>query len=89
MLALVHRLQTRRYYDDRLQEYFGVVTRLAVLETELPEQDLEATGEYRALLDKAETMREQLADVLQHLDGDDAFLTAVKESPHGDRDTTR
>jgi DNA-binding response OmpR family regulator len=63
-------------YDDDLQEYFSVVSKIGVLESQKPSYELEDHEEYQELKAKADELREEVDDAVQGFDDmESAFMT--------------
>lgn len=58
--SLERQLDTRQEEDPRLTEFFSTVSKLDVLESELPPSELEASEEYTDLERRAETLGNEL-----------------------------
>jgi DNA-binding response OmpR family regulator len=71
--AIEQQLRLKRY-DDRLSEYLEVASKLALLEGELPVQQLENDDRIRALAERAETLEAELdASIAEFEDIESAF----------------
>ena len=61
-------------YDEQLSEYFEVTSKLALLESELPPQELENNDELRRLRGRAEDLESELSGLLDEFDSlEEAF----------------
>jgi len=67
---------TAERYDERLTEYLEVTSKLALLESEKPEPELEGSEEITRLRERADRLRDELDETLAEFD--DA-RTAFKE----------
>lgn len=66
----------RGSYDERLQEYFALASRIAVLETETDPLELRTDTRYWRLQDRKRRMKRSLDDRLDEL-GNEGYLIAV------------
>ena len=71
---LVTRLLRRSTYDDRLQEYFALVSKRAVLEAEKSDEELAASDAYAELEREIGDASERLDTIVAELDDED-FLS--------------
>lgn len=71
---LVTRLLRRSTYDDRLQEYFALVSKRAVLEAEKSDEELAASDAYAELEREIDDASERLDTIVAELDDED-FLS--------------
>lgn len=67
---MVEQLLARRTYDHQLQEYFAMVSKIAALEAEKSQSDLDTNPDYVALKEQAAEDRDRL----------DALLADVEEA---------
>ena len=65
--AIDQQLRIQRY-DDRLSEYFEVTSKLALLEAELPPQELEDSEELDDLRERADRLKSEMDDTLEEFD---------------------
>jgi DNA-binding response OmpR family regulator len=65
--GVVGRLLQRRSYDDRIQEYFAIVSKLVTLET--ADVDHSDAERYRALVDRKRQLREEIDEATDALEG--------------------
>lgn len=66
----------RTTYDDRMQEYFALASRIAVLETETDPIDLRTDISYWRLQDRKRRMKRELDERLDEL-GQDGYALAL------------
>lgn len=62
--SVVRSLVRRATYDDRVREYYSVVSKVAALEVEKSPDELETSDEYQRLLDRLETARAEAGAIL-------------------------
>lgn len=67
----VEQLLARRTYDQRLQEHFAMVSKIAALEAQKPNRELETNPKYVALKERAVEDRSQLDALLADVKKDD------------------
>jgi DNA-binding response OmpR family regulator len=75
---VVTTLESRRDYDDRLDEYLSLVEKRTALEQSKPEAELDTNPEYQELTEEIEAQSDDIDDMLESFDEDDfraAFLT--------------
>lgn len=78
--AIDQQLQIQRY-DDELSEYFQVTSKLALLESELPPQELEQSEEVERLETRAATLREELEELLDEFDSLEEAFERIGRQP--------
>jgi len=76
LCALVEVLLRRAEFDERSQEFFALASKKAALEA----AGNAGTEEYEELIDRVETVREQVDDTLDELSARDAFVEVPFES---------
>ena len=65
--AIDQQLQIQRY-DNQLSEYLEVTSKLALLESELPPQELEDNEELEDLKEQAERLKDEMDGVIDNFD---------------------
>ncbi|MEF8821376.1 MAG: response regulator [Halovenus sp.] len=61
-------------HDEQLSEYFEVTSKLALLESELPPQELEDNDQLARLRDRADELEAEMSDLLDEFDSlEEAF----------------
>ncbi|MFC7068895.1 HalX domain-containing protein [Halobaculum lipolyticum] len=83
LLETVEGLYDRSRYDSRMQEFFAVSSKMAVLESEKGRAALEDSPEYLELEERARKLREELDEDVSGF-GDDDFETAFRDLDGGD-----
>lgn len=78
--AINQQLQIQRY-DEQLSEYFEVRSKLDLLESELPPQELENNDELERLGERAETLREELDYLLDEFDSLEEAFEKIGRGP--------
>jgi DNA-binding response OmpR family regulator len=84
LFETVERLHRRNEYDETLQEYFSVASRVATLETEHGEDVLHDRDEYRELNERLDALRDRLDRTLEELPADESYVVATESHPTGD-----
>ncbi|WP_227357041.1 HalX domain-containing protein [Haladaptatus salinisoli] len=79
LYTTVEGMLTRVEYDDRMQEYFSLVSKKAVLEAEKDEEELAENDGYRELTVRVETLRETVDDARASLRDHDDFVGAFQD----------
>ncbi|QZP38597.1 response regulator transcription factor [Halobaculum magnesiiphilum] len=85
LLDTVEGLYTRSTYDSRVQEFFAVSSKMAVLEAEKGRAALEESAEYETLERRAATLREELDEDVAGF-GDDEFERVFRDLDGADAD---
>ena len=70
---VVERLLHRRSYNEQVQEYFAVISKLVALDQ--ADGDLSGTDRYRELVDRKETLRRELDSTSRTFDREDFEAT--------------
>jgi DNA-binding response OmpR family regulator len=65
--AIEQQLETATY-DDRVDEYFSISSKIGVLEAEKTPEQLAESEEYQRLTERAETLRDELDDQVDAFD---------------------
>jgi len=82
--GLVERLLTRSQYDDRLQEFYALATKKAILDAETTEQDRGASDEYAQLEAQLAAVREQTDEALADVFSREEFPEVMGSSTNVD-----
>ena len=64
-------------YDEGLQDYFSVVSKIGVLEAQKPAYELEDNEEYQELKSRADELREDLDETVQDFDDVESAFTTI------------
>ncbi|WP_435194064.1 response regulator transcription factor [Natronomonas sp. EA1] len=80
----VARLYRRATYDTKLQTYFAIASKVAVLETEHDRDVLSERVEYRSLVERRDQLCEELTTVLDELPAEEGYAVAAGQVPAGD-----
>ncbi len=75
----VERLLERATLDDELREYYSLLARQSMLETEKPAEALEASDNYADLVSRIEAKSEAVKASLGEMSSDTDFVGAVRE----------
>lgn len=67
---VVEQLLTRSMFDNRVQRYLQVATKLSELSANIPQEALAQNEEYQSLVSEQEELRAELEYILQSLDED-------------------
>jgi DNA-binding response OmpR family regulator len=78
--AIEQQLQIQRY-DEQLSEYFEVTSKLALLESELPPQEREQSAEFERLTERADSLRDELGELLDEFDSLDEAFRSIGRQP--------
>lgn len=75
VLATVECLDRRSEYDEKLQEYFALVSRQATLKQEKTEAELASHDEYGDLQRRISALQEELDDLIERFEDEDYSAT--------------
>jgi DNA-binding response OmpR family regulator len=75
----IEQMLTRVDYGEKLQTYFSLVSKKAVLEAEKGHQELEASDGYAELAADIERLRSEVDDTRAELDDHDDFVGAFQD----------
>jgi DNA-binding response OmpR family regulator len=75
----VEQMLTRVDYGAKLQEYFSLVSKKAVLDAEKPQEALDENEEYAELEAEIEDLRSEVDDTRAQLDDHDDFVGAFQD----------
>lgn len=78
--AIEQQLQAQRY-DEQLSEYLEVTSKLALLEAELPPQELEESDELAELQQRADDLKAELDGALKELDDIETAFKDIGRHP--------
>ena len=71
--AIDQQLQVQEY-DEQLSEYYEVTSKLALLESELPPEELEKSNEVTRLQERSEELESEMSDLLEEFESiEEAF----------------
>ncbi|WP_132058782.1 HalX domain-containing protein [Halorussus amylolyticus] len=76
---IVSRMLTRVDYDTKLQQFYSLVSKRAVLEAEKDAQTLEASEEYAELTDEIEALRSEVDSTRSELSDHEDFVGAFQD----------
>lgn len=85
LLETVESLFSRVEYDTKLQEYFSVASKVALLQTEYETEELEDADRFKDLTDQLDALRGDLDDTLTELSPQEGYAVAAGgTAPIGD-----
>ncbi|MEZ3114691.1 HalX domain-containing protein [Halobaculum sp. MBLA0147] len=64
-------------YDDEMDEYFAIVSKIGVLEAQKPSYELEDNEQYQELKERAEELRGNLDQTVQDFDDVESAFSAI------------
>jgi hypothetical protein len=70
---------TRVEYDEAMQTYFSHVSKLAILEIEKDEENVQDNEEYQRLRREIDRLRETVDDSRENLENHDDFVGAFRD----------
>jgi DNA-binding response OmpR family regulator len=77
LVAAIEQQLTASRYDDRLTEYLEVTSKVALLEAEKTEAELDDSEEVTRLRDRAESLRAEMDDALAEFDDFQAAFNEI------------
>lgn len=85
LFETVETLSRRAEYDVKLQEFFSLASRVAVLRTEYDEAALTENQEFQELTNRIDRLRADLEDTLSDLPPEEGYAVATQgNAPFGD-----
>jgi DNA-binding response OmpR family regulator len=81
LLGIVDRIQTRSTYEADIQEYYSLVSKRSLLESEKSERELEDNEEYQELAARVEELEEKVDHSVDQLKDHDDFVGAFQDLP--------
>jgi DNA-binding response OmpR family regulator len=78
LLGIVEKMLTRSEYDEKIQRYYSLASKKALLEAEKPASELEDSDEYRNLLEEVETLKEDVDQAVEELSTHEDFASAFR-----------
>jgi DNA-binding response OmpR family regulator len=81
LVDIVERIQTRSTYEADIQEYYSLVSKKSLLESEKSARELEDNEEYQELLERVEELEEQVDHSVGQLENHDDFVGAFQDLP--------
>ncbi|WP_436928444.1 response regulator [Halosimplex halobium] len=81
LVAAIEQQLTASRYDDRLTEYLEVSSKIALLEAEKTEAELDDSDEVGRLRERAESLRDEMDDALAEFDDFQAAFNEISRHP--------
>jgi two-component system response regulator AdeR len=79
LFEVVENLIARQAYDAGLREFYSVARRVALLEADHDQQELDGNEAYQRLLDRRQVLRSRLDDTLEELRATEGYAVAVDD----------
>ena len=79
LLEIVENVTSRTDYEIDIQEYYSLVSKKALLESEKSERELETNEEYQDLTERIEVLRDQLDEDVSEMSSHDDFVGAFQD----------
>jgi len=79
LLDMVEEVITRSAYKHEIQEYYSLVSKKALLESEKPDRELEDHEEYQELTVRVAELRERVDDSVSSMSSHDDFVGAFED----------
>jgi len=84
LLDIVEKVQTRSTYESEVQEYYSLVSKKALLESEKPDRELDNNEEYIELTERVDELRDRIDDTMTGMSSHDDFVGAFQDLPGGE-----
>jgi len=84
LLDIVEKVQTRSTYEAEVQEYYSLVSKKALLESEKPDRELDNNEEYQELSARVGELRDRIDDTMTGMSSHDDFVGAFQDLPGGE-----
>ncbi|AGN02921.1 HalX domain protein [Salinarchaeum sp. Harcht-Bsk1] len=81
LVDIVERIQTRSTYEADIQEYYSLVSKKSLLESEKSERELEDNAEYQELVERVEQLEDKVDHSVGQLSDHDDFVGAFQDLP--------
>lgn len=75
----IENLLSRREHSDKRQEYWSLLSKRNALEEEVVRDQLEESEEYRALLQRIDELRDELAEARDRMAEDTEFVSIMRK----------
>ncbi|GAB3024682.1 response regulator transcription factor [Natronobiforma cellulositropha] len=79
LLTMIDSVSKRSSYESEIQEYYALVSKKALLESEKAEHDLATNEEYQELTDRVDELRSRLDDTISEMSSHDDFVGAFQD----------
>ena len=79
LVEMVEDVTTRSTYEEDVQEYYSLVSKKALLESEKSDRKLSSNEEYQDLCDRIDELRTRLDDTVGDLSTHDDFVGAFQD----------
>ncbi|MFC7233064.1 HalX domain-containing protein [Saliphagus sp. GCM10025308] len=79
LLEMVQEVSTRSEYKTDIQEYYALVSKKALLESEKADRELADHEEYQELNSRVDTLREQVDETISGMSTHDDFVGAFQD----------
>jgi len=83
LLDIVDRVKTRSTYEAEIQEYYSLVSKKSLLESEKSERELSNNEEYQELIERVDDLEDRVDDSVGRLENHDDFVGAFQDLPGG------
>ena len=79
LLEMVENVSRRSDYESDIQEYYSLVSKKALLESEKSERDLQHNQEYQDLIERVEVLRDRVDETVSDMSSHDDFVGAFRD----------
>jgi len=84
LIEIVENVRTRSSYEADIQEYYALVSKKSLLESEKPDRELEGNEEYQDLCERVDELRERVDETVTGMSSHDDFVGAFQDLPGGE-----
>jgi two-component system response regulator AdeR len=81
LMQVVESVQSRSTYETDIQEYYALVSKKSLLESEKSERELADNDEYQDLADRVDDLRGRVDDAVSGMEDHDDFVGAFQDLP--------
>jgi DNA-binding response OmpR family regulator len=81
LMQVVENVQSRSTYENDIQEYYALVSKKSLLESEKSERELADNDEYQELVERVDELRGRVDDAVSGMQDHDDFVGAFQDLP--------
>jgi len=81
LMEVVENVQGRSTYENDIQEYYALVSKKSLLESEKSERELADNGEYQELTERVDELRGRVDQAVEGMEDHDDFVGAFQDLP--------
>ena len=79
LMDMIESVESRSEYESDIQEYYSLVSKKALLESEKAERELQDNEEYQELCERVEELRSEVDDTVSGMSSHDDFVGAFQD----------